>query len=79
MRFEEHLDERFSPECLTMWNSLHKEYYKKAACAILRFKDGLSPFKKKLFASVIALQKWWKIPYFILKALFILKIFKSLS
>ena len=50
---------------------------------LLRFnlKVGLSPSKKKiLFASMTALQKWWKNAfYFILKALFVLKIFKFLS
>ena len=44
-------------------------------------KVGFSPGKKIfLFASMITLQKWWKITfYFILKALFVLKIFKFLS
>ena len=45
------------------------------------FEVGLSPSNNFfLFASMIALQKWWKVLfYFILKALFVLKIFKFLS
>ena len=38
------------------------------------------PLKKKLFASMIAIQKWWKMLfYFTWTALFVLKIFKILS
>ena len=46
----------------------------------LHLKVSCLPKKTLLFASMIALQKWWKMLfYFILKVLFILKIYKFLS
>ena len=60
----------------TFVHAFHNSFLNKK---LSQFKVGHSPSKKDfLFALIVALQNWWKI-YFILKALFVLKIFRLLS